>query len=249
MAEPRPEPDPQGAVAFEVIPLGRRRRRLDPGVIVVSLAAVLVVVALTRPWAIGGSTSLAPVASASASPPGRVAVASPTSEPATSQAPAPNSTPFDATRLATVIHVLAGYSGRWGVGAGAVPATPAGSSAPASDWSAWVSVIPAVPGALGTTDLCAGLPSLPSGAGVIAITAPAGPLAGLGIRGWRLLGGGADPPNVEVLAGLRQITPYQGADISYLQRLDGRAWPDGRYEFQFGGAARATTLTVCLGRA
>jgi hypothetical protein len=226
---------------------------LDPGLILVSLAAVLVVAAVTRPWAIGGSPSLAPVASASASLPGRVAAASPTVAPDTWQAPAPDSTPVDATRLATVIHVLAGYSGSWGVGAAAVPAPPAGSSAPASDWSAsdwsaWVPVIPTVPGALGTTDLCAGLPSLPSGAEVLAITAPSNPLAGLGIRGWRMLGGGVDPPNVEVLAGLRQITPYQGGDISYLQRLDGRAWPDGRYEFQFGGAASATTMTVCLGR-
>jgi hypothetical protein len=248
VAESPPGPDPQGAVAFEVIALGRRRRRLDPGLIVVSLAAILVVAALTRPWAIGGSPSFAPVASASASLPGRVAAASPTFKPDTSPAPTPDPTPLDPTRLATVIQMLAGYSGSWGVGAAATPTAPSSSNAAASDWSAWVAVRPNAPGAVVSTNLCTGLPSLPSGAEVIAITAPSGPLVDLGIGGWRLHGGGGDPPDVERLAGLRQIRPDQGGDISYLERLDGQPWTDGRYEFLIGEAAGATTLKVCLGR-
>ena len=96
-------------------------------------------------------------------------------------------------------------------------------------------------------DLCTDLPQLPSGAQVIAITAPSGPIGALGIRGWRLRGFRDDPPNIEVLSGLRQITPFQSGDISYLQRDDGQAWTDGRYEFWLAGSA-GTTLTVCLGQ-
>jgi len=159
-----------------------------------------------------------------------------------------------------VIHILAGYSGRWGVGAGATPGRPAtpATSSDSSAWSAWVAVPPItaqgpatggtdLPAGITSRDLCTGLPQLPSGAEVVAITAPSGPIGSLGIVGWRLRGFRDDPPNIEVLTGLRQITPFQSGDISYLQRDDGQPWTDGRYEFWLAGSA-GTTLTVCLGQ-
>lgn len=249
MSEPVPDPVRDDAVAFDVIPLGGRRRRLDPGLMIAGLAAALVLAAVARPWAsepAQASAAVDPVPAAS-SP-----AASPTLQPA-SNAP-------DRTSLATVIHMLAGYSGSWGVGAGAVPATSATSatSGEGAGWSAWVAVRPVstqgsttdstvLPADTTSRDLCAGLPQLPSGAEVIAITAPSGPIGSLGISGWRLRGFRDDPPNIEVLSGLRQITPFQSGDISYLQRDDGQPWTDGRYEFWLAGSA-GTTVTVCLGQ-
>jgi len=252
MSEPVPDAVRDGAVAFEVIPLGGRRRRLDPGLMIVGLAAVLVLAAVARPWA----SEPAPVSAAVDPVP---AASSPTLQPA-SPTVQPASNAPDRTSLATVIHVLAGYSGSWGVGAGAVPAmsaTPA-TSREGAGWSAWVAVRPVstqgsatdsteLPADVSSRDLCAGLPQLPSGAEVIAITAPSGPIGSLGIRGWRLRGFRDDPPNIEVLSGLRQITPFQSGDISYLQRDDGQPWTDGRYEFWLAGSA-GTTVTVCLGQ-
>jgi hypothetical protein len=249
MNEPGAGPDRTGAVAFDVTPLGRRRRRrLDPGLLIVGLAAVLVVAAVARPWASQPAPALvahdpSPAASSPSAP------ASPVAQASASVVP-------DLTNLATVIHVLATYSGTWGVGAGAVPQAP--PSRDATGWSAWVAVRPVstqgsttdvteLPAGVTSRDLCTDLPQLPSGAQVIAITAPSGPIGALGIRGWRLRGFRDDPPNIEVLSGLRQITPFQSGDISYLQRDDGQPWTDGRYEFWLAGSA-GTTLTVCLGQ-
>lgn len=248
MNEPGAGPDRTGAVAFDVIPLGRRRR-LDPGLLIVGLAAVLVVAAVARPWASQPAPAAvavdpAPAASSPSAPASPVALASTPVVP-------------DLTTLASVIHLLAAYSGTWGVGAGAVPQTPI-TSRDATGWSAWVAVRPVstqgsttdvteLPSGVTSRDLCSDLPQLPSGAQVIAITAPSGPIGALGIRGWRLRGFRDDPPNIEVLSGLRQITPFQSGDISYLQRDDGQPWTDGRYEFWLAGSA-GTTLTVCLGQ-
>ena len=251
MNEPGPDPDRTGAVAFQVVALGRRRRRLDPGLLLLGLAAVLVVAAVARPWA----SQPAPTAVIVDPAPAGGSPSAPASPAALPSAPA-RAVP-DLTNLATEIHLLAAYSGTWGVGAGGLPQTPSASS-DATGWSAWVAVRPVstqgsttdvteLPAGVTSRDLCSDLPQLPSGAQVIAITAPSGPIGALGIRGWRLRGFRDDPPNIEVLSGLRQITPFQSGDISYLQRNDGQAWTDGRYEFWLAGSA-GTTLTVCLGQ-
>ena len=264
----RPEPNREVAVAFDVAPLGRRRRRVDPGLVVVALAGVLVVAALVRPWDPGHS---APLAASAASPTASGLAALPSSSGSTLPSPSGSASPGDAnpadqTRLALVIHDLADYSGSWGVGAGArsgavdLPAIlpPWAWISPLGSWSAWVGVQPSMArtsptastdlAGLKATELCTGLPGLPAGAQVVAITAPAGPLADFHVAGWRDAGWRDDPSGITPVPGLRQITPYATGDITYLQLADGQAWPDGRYEFQIGGAATATTLTVCLGR-
>lgn len=248
------------SVAFDVVPIARRRRRVDPGLVAVALAGVLVVAAILRPWAAGQS---APVAASAASPTAGDAAALP--GPSGSASPG-DSNPADQTRLALVIHDLAGYSGSWGVGAGArsgavdLPAIlpPWAWISPLGSWSAWVGVRPSMArtaptastdlAGLKATELCTGLPGLPTGAQVVAITAPAGPLADFHVAGWRDAGWRDDPGGITPVPGLRQITPYATGDITYLQLASGQAWPDGRYEFQIGGAATATTLTVCLGQ-
>jgi hypothetical protein len=261
--EPGLEPQPQGAVAFEVTSLGRRRRRIDPGLVIVGLSLILVVAAIARPWASGQTP---PAAVTNPSPP----AGQPSAAALVRSSPSPESAAVDPNArsqpgLVPVIRDLAGSSGRWGVGvAGLAPVAPSASS-PASastiratGWSAWVGVRPAtssqapvasgdLPGGT-ANELCAGLPSLPTGAEVVAITAPTGPLADFHVAGWWVSDVGDNPAQLTPVAGLRQITPSATGDITYLQLTDNAVWPDGRYEFQVGGTADATTLTVCLGQ-
>ena len=50
MNQPPPEPPRQGAVAFDLTPIGRRRgRRIDPAWVILALVAVLVAAAILHP--------------------------------------------------------------------------------------------------------------------------------------------------------------------------------------------------------
>ena len=257
MPDPRrPDPEPTGAVAFEPTAVGRRRRRLDPGLLIVGVAAILVVVAVARPWAGSGpEASPRPAASAPGVLGGRTDSPSPSSPPRL-PAPTPTVPPPDPTRIATLVQELAGYGGHWGIGAGAAPTS---ASQPPVGWIAWVKVDPisiadmpsASPdllGGLASIQPCSGLPNLPSGAQLIVITIPRHPLGTIGIRGWRMIGGGADPPDVQELSEQWEATFWGTGDFTYLERHDGQPWADGRYEFLIAGAT-GTTLTVCLGQA
>lgn len=238
MSESGPEPNRASAVAFDVTPLGRRRRRLDPGLILVVLAAILVAAALTRPWANGPSP-----ASVAADP--VPTAGQPSDRPAT--------------------FASASASGVWAVGAGSWSKSfgqPA-SVAPLPwmyseiDWSAWLAVDPGtthapagrladLPPNLKAADLCAGLPRLPAGAQVIAISAPSGRSADVLTGGWGIRGFRDDPPVIGPLAGLARITPFRTGDLIYLRQGNGQPWPAGRYAFRIAGPA-GTTLSVCLG--
>ena len=253
---PEPEPEPRPAVAFEPTALGRRRRRLDPGLLIVGLAVILVIAAVARPWTGSGpAPSPRPAASAAGLLGERTARPSPS---ASRRLPTPSPTvpTPDPTRLENVIQELTAYRGQWGIGAGA---TPTSAVRPPVDWIAWVKVDPIsvadMPSAspdllrgLASIEPCSGLPNLPSGAQLIVITIPRHPLGTIGIRGWRMVGGGVDPPDVQELSGQWEATFWGSGDFTYLQRHDGQPWADGRYEFLIAGAT-GTTLTVCLGAA
>ena len=256
MPDPRrPDPEPQGAVAFEPTALGRRRRRLDPGLLVVGLAAILVVAAVAHPWS-ASDPPAAPRPAASAGLLGGLTASPSPSAPARLPTPSPTVSPPDPARIATLIEELHAYAGRWGIGAGAIPPAPV---RPPVDWIAWVKVDPisiaempsASPDLLGgmaSIQPCSGLPNLPSGAQLLVITSPAHPLIEIGIRGWRIVGGGADPPDVQEVSELWDASFSGSGNFIYLQRRDGQPWADGRYEFLIAGA-NGLTLTVCLGQA
>ena len=264
MNQPGPEPPRQGAVAFEVIPLGRRRRRrIDPGLVLVLLTMALVLAAVVRPWASGPPPSTAVVPRPSSARPAIVPPPAPSIDPAASTDP---SSPPDQARLALLIHDLAGYSGGWGVGVGAAVGPPfqptltipASGVATDQGWWAWIGVHPVTshpqPGAstdpvagLAIAQLCTGVPNLPTGAQVVAVTAPSGPLSDLQIQAWREVGFHDEPRDIEPVPGIRQMTAFQSGDVSYFQQLSGRAWPDGRYVLQVAGSSE-TTLTICLGQ-
>lgn len=262
MTQPDPESQRRGAVAFEITRLGQRRRRIDPGLIAVGFALALVVAAVARPWAAIES----PSATRSPTSP---AIVRPSTLPVVLALPSATSgstIPAARSALARVLLDLGGYSGRWGiaVGAGASPAggpdfdpntrVPIISIALDGSWSAWADIQPALSGGgpdlvpnLKPADLCAGVPTLPTGAQVLAVTTPGAPPADLRIKGWSLRGWRDDPPAIEPLGGLAAIETSQGPDVSYLQQLDGQAWPDGRYEFRTSGS-NGTSLTICLGQ-
>ncbi len=259
MNEPRPDQPRETVASFDVVRLGGRRRRVDPGLVLVGLAVVLVLAAIVQPWQSSGGprTALAQPPALAPAPSSRPAAASSAAPSASPPGALPSaSDPAQQFGLVPVMRDLAGYSGRWGVGVGA--RTGSGSLTASGGWSAWVGIRPSTfrtphpasskPPVVKATALCVGVPGLPSGAQVVAITAPAGPLANFQVAGWRDAGWRDDPSGITAVTEIRQMTPYQTGDVTYLQLPNGKAWPDGRYLFQIGGAANATTLTVCLGQ-
>ncbi len=261
-----PELKPDGVVAFEPVGLGRRQRRLDPGSLAVVLAVVLVGAAIIRPW---GDGNHQPAALTGPLPTGLRPSPAPTDSPS----PSPSAIPLIALARSAAERVIRSPGGNaesWGlaVGAGTSPAggpsfevgteVPIISIALDGSWSAWAPVQPRpssmpAPGAstelTGVTAarLCAGLPDLPSGAQVVALTAPGLPRDYLQVRGWQVVGWHDEPRAIELLPSTHNLTTHNAGAIDYLEQPDGAPWPDGRYEILVGGSTDAS-LTVCLGR-
>jgi hypothetical protein len=278
-----PEPDQQAAVAFAPAPIARRpRRRLDLGVVALIASIVLVGVAVVRPWGDTGHgptalTGPLPSTPAPSEPPAASETAPSTTARSSAASPVPT---IGLARLATerVIRDPAGHAESWGLAVGAGTHSPDGLASYAGagsvislavdSWSVWsplepkASSMPA-PGASPklpggpASGLCQGLPDLPSGAQVVALTAPGLPRDYLQILGWQVVGWHDEPRDFELLPATRELTTYNVGAISELSLPNGGPWPDGRYELLVGGipdygllidGSPEYALTFCLGR-
>lgn len=183
------EPERQSqrpVVSFETVAVGRQRRRIDGGLVIVGLAVLLVVVAVARPWAGSATPPVAAVRSGSPAPhPSIPAIVALPSKPTSIIAAAQSA-------LARVMLDPAGYAHQWGVAiGGAIPGGgpafdirtrfPIISIAVDGSWATWAGVQPviaagpssstSVPSAnLNPPELCTGLPRLPAGPQVLEIT-------------------------------------------------------------------------------
>ena len=243
MNEPRPGPK-RDAVEFEAIAVRRPRRRLEPGLVLVALAALLVLAGLTRPW---GSP---------AEQPGVVPLAV-DSTPATIP-----------TGRATPSTTAVPPAGRWAIGVGALPTelglTPDATPLPwmygQIVWSAWRAVEPRPIGdgspddfaATATStatasELCTGLPSLPSRGRVVAVVAPPGRSGQIATSGWNAAGFRDDPPVIWPIPEMTALKVHRSGDITYLSLASADPWPDGRYEFRVESGP-GLVLAACLGQ-
>src|SRR6476660_8163457 len=211
--------------------------------VVVLVAAVVLGVALLKPWA------------AQPSPDNKAVIASPAPE---SASPAPvASSEFDlvpirpdvlrvpvwpaepfpsvladatATQAEGAIGGLAIHYGQWGVGTAGVGPRMLRDE----PWSDWVAAVPetVVSGPLNVMiwpggTICGGLPAIYDNPSLVAVTAPSAL-----VPDWRLTGWWTDGNHVGTLEGsIRQVSPAGNRGISYLERTDRAAWPAGRYEF------------------
>lgn len=230
----------------------------------VGLAIVLVLVAFVQPWAKPTRPSAAlPSAPAATGVPTNAAVTGrlvPAGPMSLLSSPGPAS-------LADMVAGMAGDIEHWGVGDGAPVGPPlqptlvgpAEGIATDHDWWAWVGVEPtagraqssALPdpnGPIQADPLCGGLPDLPGGARVVAITAPGGARAGIEIRAWQELRRHDLPGPVEPRTDIDQVVTTASGGITLLERVDGMPWPDGRYEFSAPGPTGSASLTLCLGQ-
>ncbi len=266
MKDRDPESGVTGEVAFEPARVSRgRRRRLDPGVVAVIAAVALVGAAILRPWGVIDQGPAVPVGSllpASEAAPSQVAGDTPLASPAQTIALARSATE-------RVIADPAGHAETWGLAIGAGTRSQNGLAPVASrnsvisialdgSWSVWTQVEPKpssmpAPGAdpeltgVRVTDLCRGLPDLPSGAQVVAVTAPGLPRDYLQVRGWQVVGWHDEPRDIELLPSSRGLTISNAGAINELAQATGGPWPDGRYDFLVAGPTEIS-LSVCLGR-
>jgi hypothetical protein len=258
------EAKPQSAVAFEPAPIERRRGRFDSGIVAVIAAIVLVGAALVRPWGDlgGGQAELSP-APATIAQPGRSQASQSPAEPS-----APPAIDLARAALDRLISGPTGHAADWGLAIGAGTPSQDGaatfteqesviSTAPDGSWSVWAQVEPkpsSMPapgvdpalGGLAAVDLCKGVPDLPSGAEVVALTAPGQPREHLQVRGWQVTGWHDEPRTIDLLPSTRNLARTNVGAINELTQAAGGPWPDGRYEFLVDGSTDES-LTVCLG--
>jgi len=228
--------------------------------VVVLVAAIVLGVALLKPWAAQpspdskavivspapGIGSPAPVASSeSALIPIRPDALTVPVWPA--QSVPSRLTDATASQAESVLGRLTIHSGQWGVGnAGVGPRMLRDEP-----WTDWVAAVPeaVVSGPLNVMiwpggTLCGGLPAIYDNPSLVAITAPSAL-----VPDWRLAGWWTDGNHVTTLEGsVRQVSPAGNRGISYLERTDRAAWPPGRYEFHVTAGESTVSLTVCITR-
>ncbi len=223
-------------VAFATTRVGARRRRLPP-LLVGGVIALLLLVAVAKPWA-GLEPGASPrtsaqgavaAASAASGSPGLVADPQATADPSRSGLPGPP------------------RPGSWGIGVGT--AMVGSSSFEWANWSVWVPLSPVSerpeppnrdPQPIGTD--CASVPTLPTAPTVLGITVPAAMSTDFSVLGWFSNG-----PLVESLdAELARVDIPGRSQFAALARRDGLAFPDGRYELRLLIADYVTALGFCL---
>ena len=257
MSQRPPEPPREAAVAFELTRVGRRRRRVDPGLVVLGLVLALVLAPIVHPWqGSGPSVAVAPRPSPAAAAPVEPSIApDPAAPPAQS-----------ADSLALALDRLGSDAAPWGIGVGAAVGPPlqprleipALGVATDSAWWAWTVVHPSpaeaspsrTAGAIETlpaSKLCSGVPELPTGAQVLVVTTPSGTPDLVELAAWHEVGWHDEPRDIEPLTGLVSAIVRRAGDVRYLLLANGHVWPDGRYELQVDGPG-GPSLSVCLGR-
>lgn len=247
--------------SYEIAParLGRSSPRRGLGAVVV--VAVFLGLAIIKPW--GGTSgpdpwpsspvSVRAEATSSTPAPSLAAVARRVATPPEAEPSWPidlnHTTANDPSALVAqeAIKSLTIHSGLWGVGdAGVGPRLLRDEP-----WSDWAAVAPEPsseppdrivkwPG----TSLCDGYPTINDKPLVVAVTAPVDTVPNFRMVGWWTDGG-----RVASLAGsVRQAVPSGASGIRYLERVDQRPWPAGRYEFHVFAGNEIIALTVCISR-
>lgn len=228
----------------------------------VGLVAALVVAAIAQPWQ-AAKPSIAVVPRPSSLPVDTPALA-------IDPAPPAAQTPSSADVLATEVDHLAAAAAPWGVGIGAAVGPPPHTSLEVAafgvstdrGWWAWVHVQPLVGrsataaessatiAGLSVTDLCAGVPDLPTGAQVLEITTPDGTPDLFEVAGWHEVGWHDEPRDIEPLPGLDDLVVHRTGDVTYLELAGGATWPDGLYRVgtDRSESSSPASLTVCLGQ-
>jgi hypothetical protein len=238
-------------IEFEPQSVADRRGSRRPFVVAL-LVLVALVVAVAKPWVTRG-TGAGPVArdgvadhAASVTPSADPSSSVPLPRVITSGAQ-PQPSLGNSPTIAAIVRDLARRSGAWGVGTGG-----SGPRMVRDDpWFDWAPVEPASDAGAGgarlaiwpDSGLCTETPSLLGGPRLVAVTAPRGILPD-----WHLVGWWSNGSQIASLDGIvRQVSPAGNRGISYLERLDGGLWPDGRYEFRVVAGTNVTSLVVCFG--
>jgi hypothetical protein len=143
---------------------------------------------------------------------------------------------------------LASRAGSWGI------ATVGNGPRIVRDepWVDWAAVVPGSstraadriatwPG----TGICTGLPVVFDLASFVAVTTPADVADDPPIEGWWSDGGRI----VSLDGSIRERSASGSGGIAYVERIDGSAWPAGRYAFDVGRGDETVSLVVCLTRA
>jgi hypothetical protein len=219
----------------------------------VSIAVVLLGLALVKPWTVQPAPASEAV-TASPAPTTPSAFALIPIRPEAQLAPVwpAGSVPSlladaTATQAEGALGGLTVHSGQWGVGnAGVGPRMLRDEP-----WTDWVAAVPEIvdggplhvatwPG----TGVCDDLPDIYDNPSLVAVTTPSAL-----VPDWRLTGWWTDGNQVAALSGsVRQVSPAGNRGISYLERTDRAPWPPGRYEFHVIAGERTVALTVCITR-
>jgi hypothetical protein len=225
-------------VAFAPTRIGARRRRLPPVAAGLAILALLVV-AVAKPWGADQAPLTFPPTTATASgsaTPGEAALESIPPDPgATVAAPRP------------IVFPGPPRPGAWGIGL----ATDGRGQAPTAspNWIEWVPLDPVserpeppIRDPLPMETGCASVSTLDVAPSIVAITAPEALSTDFKVLGWL-----SDGPSTHSLDGAlaRIDTPGRGK-VAELARVDGRPWPDGRYELHVLTPNHVTALGFCL---
>jgi hypothetical protein len=230
-------------VAFATTRVGARRRRLPP-LLVGGVIALLLLVAVAKPWA-----GLEPVASPRVSAPASAdtVVAAASGGEASLGSPG-----LGGDVQASGDPALPGFPGpprpgSWGISVGT--AMVGRSTFEWANWSEWVPLSPVSdrpapasrdPQPIGTD--CTSLPTLPAAPTVLGITVPATMSTDFSVLGWLSFGPWVEPLDEE----LARIDIPGRSQFAALARRDGLTFPDGRYELHILAAGRETVLGFCL---
>lgn len=224
---------------YEVAPasVGRGGGRRLP--LVAGIAAVLVVLAVAKPWGDDGSARDARIADASPGPAPSATVDPLVEGPGISvPRPAPPETMTILRINGPIARALVAVGDRWGIATGG---WVVGGSSPWTEWTDEVALFegpndPRRPGPVCLEGL-----GLVSGR-FLAVTAPSGLAAGSAIEAVPY-----DADGIPVRApSVYRISRPVDQGVSYIFRADGRPWPPGAYRLVVPTPAGPVTLDACI---